>query len=95
MVDNSGGISEDVVEESEGVIYSDEAARRNVSRLLQEQFTLFMPVLWWDSFSLGVVCAFAAVKSQCLLIKIGMSEKARKRWVLICALRISLVSCCL
>lgn len=28
----------------------------------------------------------AAVKSQWRLMKMGMSEKARKRWVLICAL---------
>lgn len=28
----------------------------------------------------------AAVRSQCFLMKIGMSENALKRWVFICAL---------
>jgi hypothetical protein len=83
----SGWISEDVVEDSEGVMYSDEAARRNVSRLLQEQVTLFMPEFGRVRFSFEVVVfGFAAVRSQCRFMKIGISEKARKRCVLIWAL---------
>jgi hypothetical protein len=83
----SGGISEDVVEESEGVMYSDEAARRNVPRLLQEQVTLVMPEVGRVRFSFEVVVfGFAAVRSQCRFMKIGISENARKRCVLIWAL---------
>jgi hypothetical protein len=79
----------DEVEESEGVMYSVEEARWKWSRLLQEQETLFIPGAWMAGFvgsSVGVLLGFAAVRSQCLLMKMGMSEKARKRWVLICAL---------
>jgi hypothetical protein len=84
----SGLISEDV-EESEGVMYSEEAARRNVSRLLQEQVTLVMPEFGRVGFPFGVVVfGFAAVRSQCRFMKIGISEKARKRCVLIWALGI-------
>lgn len=75
----------DEVDESDGVIYSDEAALWNESRLLQEQEMLWMPA----GLARTVVLAlfwFAAVRSQCLFRNIGMSENARKRWVLICAL---------
>lgn len=39
--------------------------------------------------SVGVLFGFAAVRSQCLFMKMGISEKARKRWVFICALGLS------
>jgi hypothetical protein len=74
------------VEESEGVMYSDEAARWKVSRLLQVQEMLWMPG-GLGSGELGLFW-FAAVKSQCLFRKIGMSEKARKRCVFIWALEV-------
>lgn len=79
----------DEVEESEGVMYSVEEARWKWSRLLHEQATLLIPGAWMVGFvgnSAGVLFGFAAVRSQCLFMKMGMSEKARKRWVLICAL---------
>lgn len=73
------------MEESDGVMYSVEAARSNELRFEQEQVTLLSPA----DFVLTVVVllfGFAAVRSQCLLMKRGMSEKARKRCVLIWAL---------
>lgn len=59
----------DEEDESEGVKFSTDGARRKVSKLLQAQETLLIPS----------PCAvfFAAVRSQCRLMKIGMSEKAR------------------
>jgi sensor c-di-GMP phosphodiesterase-like protein len=75
----------DEVEDSDGVMYSVEAARSKLLRFEQEQVTLWMP----EGLVLTVVAAlfwFAAVRSQCLLMNRGMSEKARKRCVLICAL---------
>lgn len=67
-------------DESEGLRYSVDEDRWNGSRLLQEQDILLIP----DSGIAGLVVAFvsvllAAVRSQCRLMKIGMSEKARKR----------------
>jgi hypothetical protein len=79
----------DEVEESEGVMYSVEEARWKWSRLLHEQETLLIPGAWILGLvgkSAGVLLGLAAVRSQCLLMKMGMSEKALKRWVLICAL---------
>lgn len=75
----------DEVEESDGVMYSVEAARSKEFRFEQEQVRLWMPA----GLVLTVVVAlfgFAAVRSQCLLMKRGMSEKARKRCVFIWAL---------
>lgn len=72
----------DEVEESDGVMYSAEEARWNWSRLLQEQPTLFIPFPWCDGeffTSRGGLLGSAAVKSQCRLMKMGMSEKARNR----------------
>lgn len=63
----------DEVDESEGVMYSVEAALWKVSRLLQGQETLWMPCF---GRVLGVL-GLAEVKSQCFLMKSGMSEKAR------------------
>lgn len=41
---------------------------------------------------LGVVALeLTAVKSQCFFMNTGMSENARKRWILICALEQKLV----
>lgn len=81
------------MEESDGVMYSDEEARWNDSRLLHEQERLFIslpvPVPWMAGLVLRSVVAllgFVAVRSQCLLMKMGMSENALKRWVLIWAL---------
>lgn len=77
------------MEESEGVKYSDEAARWKESRLLQRQEMLFMPDPGSAALldrSVGPWFGFAAVRSQWRLMKIGMSEKALKRWVLIWAL---------
>jgi hypothetical protein len=79
----------DEVEESEGVMYSVDGARWKWSRLLHEQETLVKPDGWTAGFvgrSIDALPGFAAVKSQCRLMKIGMSEKARNLWVLICAL---------
>lgn len=79
----------DEVEESEGVMYSDEGARWKVSRLLQRQEMLLMSEAGMGGLLLRSVEAwfgFAAVRSQWRLMKMGMSEKALKRWVLICAL---------
>lgn len=79
----------DDVDESEGVMYSDDEARWNWSRLLQEQDILFMPVPvpgredFVETLGLEVWLADACVRSQWRLMKIGMSEKARKRWVFI------------
>lgn len=67
----------DEVEESDGVIYSDEADLWKASRLLQGQETLWM--LAGLGMAVLPVLGFAALRSQCLFIKIGMSEKARKR----------------
>lgn len=75
----------DEVEESDGVMYSVEAARSKEVRFEQEQVRLWMPA----GLALTVVVALfelAAVRSQCLLMKRGMSEKARKRCVFIWAL---------
>lgn len=85
------------VEESEGVMYSDEEARWKESRLLQRQEMLLMPVPGRAGLlarSAGAWFGFAAVRSQWRFMKIGMSENALKRWVLIWALgwiRIGLV----
>lgn len=66
-----------------GVEYSHDGACSGGSILLHEQVSVLIPV----DEELGVgVLGFAAVRSQCRLMKIGMSEKARKRWVLIFAL---------
>lgn len=76
-------------------MYSDEEARRNTSRLLQEQVTLVMPEFGTMGFPFGVVVfGFAAVRSQCRFMKIGMSEKARKRCVLIWALGVFVLVRC-
>lgn len=56
-------------DESEGVKYSVDGARWKASKLPQEHETLLIP-------SPGVVF-FAAVRSQCRLMKMGMSENAR------------------
>lgn len=75
----------DEVEESDGVMYSVEVARSREVRFEQEQVMLLMPA----GLVLTIVVAlfgFAAVRSQCLFMKRGMSEKARKRCVLIWAL---------
>lgn len=66
-----------------GVEYSDDGACSSGSILLHEQVSLLIPV---DEESGVGVIGFAAVRSQCRSMKIGMSEKARKRWVLIFAL---------
>lgn len=79
------------VEESDGVMYSFDEARWKVSRLLQAQERLLMSVPGMGGLafrSVGVWSGFAAVRSQCLLMNMGMSEKALKRWVLICALEL-------
>lgn len=79
----------DEVDESEGVMYSVDEARRKWSRLLHEQDTLSIPDTWAAGFvgrSVDALPGFAAVRSQCRLMKMGMSEKARNLWVLICAL---------
>jgi len=70
----------DEVEESDGVMYSADGARWNWSRLLHEHEILLIPVP--DDFGVrtrGVFIALAAVRSQCRLTKIGISEKARNR----------------
>lgn len=70
----------DEVEESDGVMYSADEARRNWSRLLHGHETLLIPVP--DDFGVStwaVLVALAAVKSQCRLTKMGISEKARNR----------------
>jgi hypothetical protein len=70
-------------------MYSVEEARWKWSRLLHEQETLFIPGAWMVDLvgsCVGALLGLAAVRSQCLFMKMGMSEKARKRWVLICAL---------
>lgn len=59
-------------------MYSVDADLWNASRLLQGQLTLWIPG--------GLVLFGAAVRSQWRFMKRGMSEKARKRWVLIWAL---------
>lgn len=69
----------DEVDESDGVMYSVEAARSKELRFEQEQVTLWSPA----GLVAVVLFGFAAVRSQCLLMKRGMSEKARKRCVLI------------
>jgi hypothetical protein len=77
------------VEESDGVIYSAEPARWNEVRSLHEQETGLIPDPGKEDLllrSVGVLLEFAAVRSQCLLMKIGMSLKALKRCILICAL---------
>lgn len=62
----------------------------NGSRPPQPHWILVMPA--WALLDLPAaplamaLFAFAAVRSQCFLMKMGMSEKALKRWVLICAL---------
>lgn len=64
-----------------------------MSRLLQAQPTRVM--LSWvaglSMVSIGmefvVVVVVAAVRSQCFLMKMGISENALKRWILICALQ--------
>jgi hypothetical protein len=74
------------VEESDGVMYSADEARWNWSRLLQEQPTLLTPFPWCGGeilTSCGGLLGSAAVKSQCRLMKMGMSEKARNRCALI------------
>lgn len=85
-------MSEDV-EDSDGVGYSFEGARwKHASRLLHRQERLLMPVPGTEGLvvrSAGEWFGFAAVKSQWRLMKIGMSENALKRWVLIWALRIN------
>lgn len=80
----------DEVEESDGVMYSEEAARSKDDRFEQEQVMLWKPA---GLAFVGVfeVFWFAAVRSQCFLMKIGISEKARKRCVLIWALGIMLI----
>jgi hypothetical protein len=75
----------DEVEESDGVMYSVEDARSKEFRFEQEQEMLLMPVGFVLTGAV-VVVGFAAVRSQCLFMKMGMSEKARKRCVFICAL---------
>lgn len=83
-----GWISDDV-DESEGVMYSVDEARWNWSRLLQEHDILFMPgpvpVPGREDLvdTLGLDVWLADVRSQWRLMKMGMSEKARKRWVFI------------
>lgn len=70
-------------------MYSDEGVRWKESRVLQRQEMLLMQDPWTGALLLisgGPWFGFAAVKSQWRLMKIGMSEKALKRWVLICAL---------
>lgn len=79
-----------MVDESDGVMYSVEAARCNGLRLLHGQETLLIPDpdpdiegLWR---SVEGLLGCAAVRSQCLLMKRGMSLNALKRCILICAL---------
>lgn len=72
----------DEVDESEGVMYSFDGARWNVSKLLQPHETLLIPLLLIECFvltSIPELAWFAAVKSQWRLMKRGISEKARKR----------------
>lgn len=66
-------------------MYSVDGARSKELRFEQEQVTLWRPAGLVLTV-VGVLLGFAAVRSQCLLMKRGMSEKARKRWVLIWAL---------
>ena len=77
------------VEESDGVMYSVEDARWNELRLLQEQETELIPDADLGDLllrSAGVVLGLAEVRSQCLLMKRGMSLNALKRCILIWAL---------
>jgi len=76
------------VEESDGVMYSVEEARWTEFRLLHGQETCSIPDGIEDLLlrSVGWSLGFAAVRSQCLLMKRGMSLNALKRCILICAL---------
>lgn len=77
------------VEESDGVMYSVEEARWNDLRLLHEQETGSIPDVDMGDLllrSAGVALGLADVRSQCLLMKRGVSLNALKRCILIWAL---------
>lgn len=66
------------VEESDGVMYSVEAARWKESRLLQGHETLCIPPdLVMAALEVFEELGLAEVRSQCFLMNSGMSEKAR------------------
>lgn len=79
-------------EEAVLVLSEEELLRSASMLLLQEHWTLVISFWGVDSLEMSVggellvVVVLAEVRSQCFLMNMGMSEKARKRWVFIWAL---------